>query len=52
MQELNQFEVQEVSGGVEPVTTALVVIGMVGACLAWAYSVGKDMAERDNAAAH
>lgn len=43
IKELSPQQVLSVSGG-----NALVVAGMAGAVLAFAYQVGKDMAERDN----
>lgn len=48
MRELTQMETKDVSGG-EVATVVIAVVGVIGAACAWAYSVGKDMAERDNA---
>lgn len=45
MRDLNELEVANVSGGVISME-ALVAVGSI---LAFAYMVGKDLAERDNA---
>ncbi len=49
MYELELNEVNEVSGGEVVTTVVIAVVGFIGAACAFAYSVGKDMAERDNA---
>lgn len=46
MKTLNHNEVATVSGGADPVTITITVIGMV---VAAGYMIGKDLAERDNA---
>jgi lactobin A/cerein 7B family class IIb bacteriocin len=47
MRELTVNEMEQVDGGV--VEVVLAVVAAVGAVFAFGYSVGKDMAERDNA---
>ncbi|MDG2525245.1 class IIb bacteriocin, lactobin A/cerein 7B family [Stenotrophomonas sp. HITSZ_GD] len=46
MRELSSQEVAAVSGGVNP----LMVLGMAGGFFVFGYGMGKDLAQRDNAA--
>lgn len=46
MMTLNHNELASVSGGTDPVTITITVVGMV---IAAGYMIGKDLAERDNA---
>lgn len=46
MRELKPEELAAVAGGLNP----LMVLGMAGGFFAFGYGVGKDLAQRDNAA--
>lgn len=51
MRELTINEIEQANGGNAVIAVVTLTVTTVGAMFAFGYSVGKDMAERDNARA-